>query len=264
MRKQPALTLPLAVVLCLSALGQTASKPHAQNQKTEPNFLSVDRVPPPYCEAHLIAIGTSNGSNSYRKLQAISEALITSQEAAENLKVASETLRDSGDLTHLFSNLFEAEQKTIDGLHCAAQIMNTYKKKKENQHDDLISTSFIMGFNQEAFAIELLRNSQKERFSRQSGTTPAQSVLDAEKLQKIQHLQNDAGSTILDASALAASTSADMSGGENVQIEYSLLTCAENGEIVEALKTTAQKTETTYGESAKMILEILEKLKCRT
>jgi hypothetical protein len=239
-------------------LGQKQKAP-AQSQ----DFFSVDRIPPPYCDVHLVFIPTIQGNDAYRRLRVITEALITAQDGAENLKHARESLKKSTDPADTFSELFEAEQRAIDGLHCAAQVMHSYKAIKENQQDDLLSVTLIAGFNREAYAVELLRTSQKERFSRSKNATPAQVISDAEKLQRITDLQRDGGSSILEASSLAGSISADMSDENATKIEYSQLSCPNSTEIVDLLTTVATNTETIYGQSAKMIIDLIAPLKCR-
>lgn len=242
------------LVFCLSsfAFGQT---------KQPKSPFEVDKIPPPFCDIHLVSLAMVNGSPSYVRLAFLAESLASAQTAAETMKKEVADIQTAKSLTALFEVQAQAANEAVGYLHCAAQIAFLYKPTDKD--DANLRLMLIAAFNQEAQAVVDITASEKRRLIRTDpvANNPQIASKDADEISKIYESQRDAASTILQAStlaillAIAPSPDGLTTSGLNI-------TCSERSDLLQRVESTSNGTKTAYSQDAGIIKTALTEHHC--
>jgi hypothetical protein len=242
------------LVLCLSsvAFGQI---------KHPKSPFEVDKIPPPFCNIHLVSLAMVNGSPSYVRLAFIAESLASAQTAAETMKKEIADIKTAKSWAALFEVQAQAADEAVGDLHCAAQI--AFRYKPTDKDDENVRLMLIASFNQEAQAVIDLTASEKRRLLRSDpvAKNPQIASKDADELSNIYESQRDAASTILQAStlaillAIAPSPDGLTTSGLNI-------TCSERSDLLQRVESTSKGTKTAYSQDAGIIKVALTEHHC--
>lgn len=246
----------VCVVLCLIAV------PCSGQRKGAKSPFETDKVPPPFCDIHLVSIAMVSGSPSYVRLAFIAESLGSAQEAAEIMKKEIADIRAAKSLADLFEIQAQGSNEASGYLHCAADIASRYKPIDKD--DVNLRLMLIAAFNQEAQAVIDLTASEKRRLLRPDpiAKNPQTASKDGEYLSKIYESQRDAASTILEASTLALllaiAPSSDGKTTSGLQ-----MTCSERSNLLQKVESISKGTDTAYSQDAGVIKDALSNHQCK-
>lgn len=242
------------LVLCLSSFAFGQAK-----QPKSP--FDVDKIPPPFCDIHLVSLAMVNGSPSYVRLAFLAESLASAQTAAETMKKEVADIQTAKSLTALFEVQAQAANEAVGYLHCAAQIIFRYKPTDKD--DANLRLMLIAAFNQEAQAVIDITASEKRRFIRTDpvANDPQMASKDADEISKIYESQRDAASTILQASTLAILL-ATAPSPDGLTTSGLKITCSERSDLLQRMESTSNGTKTAYSQDAGIIKVALTEHHC--
>lgn len=239
-------------LLAVTAVGQA---------KESKSLLDVDKVPPPFCDIHLVSVTMVSGSLSYVRLAFIAEALASAQQATETIKKEVVDIRTANSLTELFEVQAQGSKEASEYLHCAADI--AFRYKPVDKDDANFRLTLTAAFNQEAQAIIDLTATEKRRLLRADSVAKTTRIAskDAEELSKIYESQRDAASTILQATtlaileAMAPSSDGLTTSGLNIQ-------CSERADLLQRVEATSKGEKSAYSQDAGIIKDAISNHQC--
>lgn len=242
------------LVFCLSsfAFGQT-------KQPSSP--FEVDKIPPPFCDIHLVSLAMVNGSPSYVRLAFIAESLASAQTAADTIKKEVADIQTAKSWTALFEVQAQAANEAVGYLHCAAQI--AFRYKPIDKDDVNLRLLLVAAFNQEAQAFIDLTASEKRRLIRANPVTsdPQIASKDAEEVSKILESQRDAASTILQATTFAI-LKATAPSPDGLTTSGLNITCSERSDLLHRVESTSNGIKTAYSQDAGIIKTAITEHQC--
>jgi hypothetical protein len=242
------------LVLCLSsfACGQT---------KQPKSPFEVDKIPPPFCDIHLVSVATVKGTPAYVRLAFLAESLVSAQTAAEIIKKEVDDIRKADSWTALFEIQTQAANEAGGYLHCAAQIAFRYKPTDKDDANSRLM--LISAFNQEAQAVIDITACEKRRLIRTdpAANNPQIASKDADEISKIYESQRDAASTILQASTLAILL-ATAPSPDGLTTSGLNITCSERSDLLQRVESTSNGAKTAYSQDAGIIKVALTEHHC--
>jgi hypothetical protein len=89
--------------------------------------FETDKVPPPFCDIHLVSIAMVSGSPSYVRLAFLAQSLTSAQTASDIMKKEVAELQVAKSMTDLFEIQAQGSREASGYLRCAADIASRYK-----------------------------------------------------------------------------------------------------------------------------------------